>query len=245
MLFIFTPIDKEVFKVITHPRIQQDMYLISNFGRVYSMHRRKFLKPRIDKDGYYRIGLRANSEKYKKTIIGIHRLVAWEFCDGYDEEIGKIIPNHLNSDPSDNHFNNLEWCTKSENAAYSYSNYGYHKVRCGEKSNFSIYTEYDIRKVCELAEKGFSRKDISKITGVNKHYIGDIFRGKKWKHITKDYNLPKSKRIISFKGFSDSDKKKILKLLKKGYKPKEICNKLNIEYNKTHKIAITNLRKKL
>ena len=240
MLILYDKYDEE-FKTVTCPGIKKNMYKISNYGRVISIRHNKIMRYRIDKNGYHRISLmRDDGTKYR---IGIHRLVAWEFCDGYDEKSEKTIPNHKDSDPSNNYFLNLEWVDSSYNSKYAYI-YGNRKARKGEESNFSKYKECQIEKVCELLENGYSRKYASKITGVSKSYITDIVSGKKWYHVRKKYNLPKQ-REIKFKGFDSKTKQKILNYIKDGYKPKEICMIMNIQYTKTHKIAITNLRKKI
>lgn len=240
MLILYEKYD-EVFKYITHPRIKLNRYKISNYGNVFSVKHNKIMKPRIDKNGYYRIGLRCSDGS--KYLIGVHRLVAWEFCDGYDESKGRTIPNHKDSDPSNNYFLNLEWVTSSENSLYGFT-YGNRKARKGELSNLCKYTDKEIHKVCKLLQDGYSRKYVSRITGINLNYLTDIISGKKRKNISSKYNLPKQ-RVVLFKGFDDDTKNKILKYINSGYKPKEICKKLNIEYNKQHKTAITNLRKKI
>ena len=235
----------EYFVPLTYPKVKQNMYIISTHGRIYSLKKNKFMKPAIDEDGYYRISLvRSGTQKCEKIYIGVHKLVAWEFCSGYDESTGRIIPNHLNSDPSDNYFTNLEWVTYSENALYAFTENGHKQAIRGEDSNFAKYSEKQIRHVCELLEKGVKRSEISEITGVNKNYLSDIAKGSKWAHVSKDYDLPVVRKI-KFKGFPKETQKEILKLLKKNYKPMKICEILGMEYNKTHKIAITNLRKKL
>jgi hypothetical protein len=83
-------------------------YLISTRGRVKNT-KNHIMKPQLDKDGYYRIGLTTNN-KQKNFIVS--RLVATAF-----------IPNphnlpqadHINKNRTDNNVGNLRWFTSLEN----------------------------------------------------------------------------------------------------------------------------------
>lgn len=96
-------------------------YQISNFGNVMSLHfrssnKKKILKP-IKKNnyGYLQVNLSKNG-KHKITMI--HRLVAKAFIPNPEN---KPVINHLDSNPSNNRADNLEWCTQQENIKYGYS----------------------------------------------------------------------------------------------------------------------------
>lgn len=232
---------EEIFVDVSYPEIKKGLYKISNYGRIYNIKRNKFLNGRIDEDGYIRLNLRRNGGG--NIYIGLHKLVAWEFCKGYDESNNRIIPNHLDGDPQNNFYENLQWSTYAENTQHAFDIGSKEGVK-GDKSNWAKYTDEDCDYACKLKSQGLSNKEISEITGINYHYIHEIFSGKKRPHISKKYNLPKP-REITFKGFSDDIKDDIVDYLKNGYKPKEICKLMNLEYNNTHKVAITNLRKKL
>ena len=231
----------ERFKPITYPRVKQGVYEIGDCGTVKNIKRQKELSYKIDRDGYITVCL--YTDDGGRTTFRVHRLVAWEFCEGYDEDNGNVIVNHKDCDTSYPYYENLEWCTYSYNAIYSFE-HGNKKGIRGEKSNFAKYTEKQIREVCELAEQGYSRKYISNKTNVNENYLTDILGSKKWTHITSEYNLPQP-RIIKFKGFPDDVKNDIIELIKEGKTPKTICEILGIEYTQIHKNAITNLRKKI
>ena len=230
----------ERFRTITYPRVKSGTYKISDCGTVMNIKRNTELSYKKDKDGYITVSL--YTDDGGRTTFRVHRLVAWEFCDGYDEEKGRIIVNHKDCDTSYPYYENLEWCTYSENTKYAVK-YGNKTGIKGEQSNFAKYTEAQIRRVCEMVELGYDRKTISKETGVNVSYLTDILGGKKWTHITSEYNLPQP-RVITFKGFPIEVQWEIIYLLKIGLTPKMICDQLGLEYNNTHKHAITNLRKK-
>lgn len=101
----------------------EDSYLISNYGDVLSI-KDQFGKPRrllrkltLDKKtGYVRVDL--HKKGCKPSIKYIHRLVAETFLA---REEGKKYVNHKDSNRANNHVDNLEWCTQSENIQHGYT----------------------------------------------------------------------------------------------------------------------------
>lgn len=87
-------------------------YLIDESGNVWSTKRKVFLKPDVAKLGYRRVTLCDNSIT-KRYLV--HRLVAEAYIPLVS---GKDIVNHIDSNPNNNHFTNLEWCTLSENTLH-------------------------------------------------------------------------------------------------------------------------------
>ena len=81
-------------------------------GRVWSCASRKYLKPWIDRNGYYRYRL------HDGNYQGAHRLVANKYIPNPDN---KPVVNHLDGDKSNNHVSNLEWATQSENELHAYA----------------------------------------------------------------------------------------------------------------------------
>lgn len=98
----------EIFKDIPG---YEGRYAVSNKGRVLT--RKKFpgnvMMPEIMKLGYLRVDL--TDKKYL-----IHRLVSMCFMPSGN---GKEI-NHKDGNKANNHVENLEWVTKSENVNHSY-----------------------------------------------------------------------------------------------------------------------------
>ena len=117
--------------------IMEDRYMISEYGDIYSKATNKVLKPFYDRDGYKRIELTVEPNKYKKFYV--HRLVGFTFIEGWSEERNQL--NHKNSIRDDNHISNLEWVSISENAIHGY--------KCGfRKNNTVVYDEEFIRNIC-------------------------------------------------------------------------------------------------
>lgn len=126
-------------------------YEISNYGRLRKKGSNKFLKFRMDKDGYLQIELKISGErKYFK----IHRLVASTFIENTD-----LLPtvDHINRNKTDNYVENLRW------ASYSLQNVNSTKRKIKKTKYYSKY-------------KGVSKhrnkwKSSIKINGVNT-YLG-------------------------------------------------------------------------
>lgn len=96
-------------------------YEVSNFGNVRSNH---YFKIRIlkqennrgnEKGSYKRVLFSKQNKKYR---FQVHRLVAMLFLENLEN---KPCVNHIDGNPSNNNFSNLEWCTYSENEKHSYS----------------------------------------------------------------------------------------------------------------------------
>lgn len=104
----------------------ENLYLISNYGTIKSVDKEvknkngyrkikgKILKPKIDKYGYYKIGLTKNKKQKFHTI---HRLVAETFISNPNNY---PIINHKDGNKQNNHTSNLEWCDYKQNILHAY-----------------------------------------------------------------------------------------------------------------------------
>lgn len=95
---------------------EDNMYLVSNYGRVYSKKSGKFLKGNLKKTGYIEFTFWVNeARKYERA----NRLVALLFCDKPE---GATVVNHLDMNKANNYYKNLEWTTISGNTQHWYDN---------------------------------------------------------------------------------------------------------------------------
>lgn len=107
----------------------EGLYQISNLGNIKSVNRAvkrvtndkehivvfhgKILKPHISDRGYLRLKLSKNGiEKTHK----IHKLVAIAFVNNPN---GYCEVNHKDGNKSNNHVDNLEWCSRSQNVRHA------------------------------------------------------------------------------------------------------------------------------
>jgi hypothetical protein len=90
-------------------------YVVYPDGRIYSIFKKRFLKPYVSDNGYERIRLYKDKEWQSTTV---HRLVATLFLE---KPKSKDQVNHKNGIKTDNRAENLEWCTGSENQKHSWA----------------------------------------------------------------------------------------------------------------------------
>lgn len=116
MLVVITP--KEVFKSF------RKKYLISNFGRVYSIAHNKFLKCYKNTEGYVMFeDTTVVNKKRKRKFWYVHITVVELFGDKFGKirkENPKLVIDHVDGDKENNNINNLELVTQSVNVVRGY-----------------------------------------------------------------------------------------------------------------------------
>lgn len=169
-------------------------YQISNYGNARSIDRVIFnngcgawqsvkgskLKPSKDSGGYLYIILYDKVTKHRQTLK-IHRLVAINFVDGYEDG---LTVNHINGIRSYNFYLNLEWITQKENIRDKYKR-GY-KNPSGELNHKSKLKNSDIGVIISLYYDGVSQPIIAKAFGVSQPTISNIITNKTFTNATLD-----------------------------------------------------------
>ena len=95
----------------------ENLFMISDHGRVWSKRSGKILKQGTFKTGYKCISTKIGGRNGTAKCFRVHRFVAEAFVENPDN---KPYVNHIDGDKINNHYTNLEWCTKSENAKHSF-----------------------------------------------------------------------------------------------------------------------------
>ena len=130
----------EVWKPIS----EADGYFISNYGRVCSKKKDEplILKTKIIPNGYEQVNLWNNSGRLYRYV---HRLVAQAFLDN-PENLPQV--NHIDGKKNNNHVNNLEWISLSENQIHAFRT-GLKKIPDKEKARFALNAKLTMSKRVE------------------------------------------------------------------------------------------------
>lgn len=124
----------------------EGLYAITSCGKVWSYRQKCFMKPYINKGGYYTVILTdKDSKKHTKLI---HRLVAEAY-----------IPNphnyetvdHIDEIKDHNYINNLQWMTRTDNKKKSWCK----RVRCIETGK-EFNSIVEAAKAINRAKSGLS-----------------------------------------------------------------------------------------
>ena len=152
---IFDVVIDEEFRYVTYPNVRPNKYIVGDYGTVYNIDKDIIMKPQMG-DRYLHITMSTeNIGEY--STFKIHRLVAWEFVDGYSPN--KVV-NHKDSIKTNNSAYNLEWCTPSENSYHGFNNdFTYSAKRSLNKR--------EVKRICEMFENGMSVIEVfRKFTGM-------------------------------------------------------------------------------
>lgn len=158
----------------------EGLYQVSSFGRVKSLRKtrelgiasrtfpEKILKP-LPNLKYFRVALSKGVGKFNHYMI--HRLVAMAFLDN-KESLPQV--NHIDGSGSNNHVDNLEWCTSSQNILHKFRVLGY-------KQGKGINDSQSKKCICikpsgEIIEYG-SIREAERLSGVNRVVISKCLRG--------------------------------------------------------------------
>lgn len=135
-------------------------------GRIFSLSRtfidskgRKYTKPMrelkqfLRKDGRLQVNI-----KIPKFTNKVHRLVAMAYIPNTEN---KPQVNHIDGDPTNNHYSNLEWVTDKENKIHARQN-GLYSVQYGLSSPMGRLSDDDVLDIIKSKEQGEHYKSIAK-----------------------------------------------------------------------------------
>lgn len=150
-------------------------YNVTRDGQVYSIKSGHILSQRIDRAGYYSVSL---SNKSIKRTMYVHRLVALKYVSNPEN---KPQVNHIDGNKLNNHADNLEWVTASENHIHAHAtglkkSSEKHRLTCRKLTPEQIS---EIRAKYIPRKKGHSTYALAREYGVSQQHISDIIREKK------------------------------------------------------------------
>lgn len=184
-----------ILKCINNPEWKEiegydKKYFVNINGDIFNTRLGALLKP-TDVNSYKAVYF------IKNGIIKrfyVHRLIAIYFIPNPDN---KPHINHIDSNPSNNNINNLEWCTASENTI--------HAIKVGRRvngKNVFKTNEKIIDKLLTMINNGYTFKEIAKELNLSTSMISGIRnkRCKYWKdYVTKfENNLIKNNQVKYF-----------------------------------------------
>jgi hypothetical protein len=145
-------------------------YLVSNRGRVYSLHSNQILSLNEDKDGYLLCHLKKNGER---KVFKVHRLVYRYFGE---DKLGSKNINHIDGSKKNNHIENLECCTHSQNMKHAVENDLLKNcTKFGENHNTSKFSFREVQEIREKYSSGnYTMRELATKYETSCGYISDI-----------------------------------------------------------------------
>lgn len=158
---------KEIWKDVVG---YEGLYQVSNYARIKRLQNKGCRNERILKYGIQR-GYHCHvlCKLGKHTNISAHRMAAIAFIPNPDN---KPYINHIDSDKSNNHISNLEWCTQKENVAHSFK-HGFRTGIRGERNANAKLSDLSMRTIAFMCELGFSQKRLAQEYGVCQQNISN------------------------------------------------------------------------
>lgn len=195
-------------------------HFISKNGVVYGREYHKFLKYKICNAGYVHIGITNYSEKKPtRHFTKLHRLVYTTWGGNIPE--GSHI-NHINS--------------QAENNEYART-YGH--LRKDHKHEPGLWTESEIRKICEYLSMGYTPIEIYDVMNLEGTISKLSFFARcadlknhrdSWKNITKEYDFSNAYEDKREREYSQDVIDNVLRLIQTGVNYKDIANQLGVNF---------------
>jgi len=156
---------------------KETKYYITKTGEVWSKKFGKLrkLNPVVTKRGYHMVNI--CSDGISKSM-GVHRLVGECYIPN---PYNKPEINHIDGDKTNNHYTNLEWCTRKENIHHRDNVMGKHSM--GEQNGRSKLTEDDVKWIREnyvYRSSEFGTTALGRKFGVSHGQIHQIIKNKQW-----------------------------------------------------------------
>lgn len=138
-------------------------FLVDNEFNIFNKHTSKKITPYLGSDGYMHISRREN----RKVIrMRLHTLIAVLFVENPNNY--KYV-NHIDSNKTNNHPNNLEWCTNSENVKH-----GWNSGNRTHKNNTHVVV-YDLNG--NYIDTFTSLRKLAETLSLDRHKVARILKG--------------------------------------------------------------------
>lgn len=171
----------------------KECYIITDKDEIINTNTGNVLRLLDGRDGYVMVSLMKIGGG--TTYLPFHRIKMMAFCPVDNME--KLQVNHIDGNKKNNILENLEWVTAKENINHAWkTGLSNHDTTCGEKSNFSHYTEEQAKQVVELLKTNqYTDREIAEVTHTSAHsFVAKIRRKETWKYLTQNYQNVLGKR---------------------------------------------------
>ena len=192
-------------------------YLISSYGRVFDTKQKLFVRTHLDPKGYYKCSIIVTKKTYLHMFV--HRMVALTYVYNPKPDLYDTV-DHIDGVKTNNHWNNLRWCTKGMNSKYAIEMGLIDLNKFGDESPNHVYNGKQVDKAISMMNGEYTYSDIAEATGIDIGSVIAIKRKESWVEKTKDKELTvKLKSNV----ISEEDLNRAIELLKTGdYTLKEI-----------------------
>ena len=146
---------------------------------------------------YYQVNLSKDGVNHHCLV---HRLVALNFIPNFDP--ARTCINHKDSNPANNHIDNLEWVTHGENSRHAARN---GRMARGERHGMSKLTEKAVREIrIRHSFRKVTQKMLAEEYNVSLGTIESIIGGHTWKHVLPQETVKSSKNTSFVAEFATS-----------------------------------------
>lgn len=176
-------------------------YDVTEDGQVWSHYSNRFMKVSFAKNHHDQYGKVMLSQNGEVRFIAVHRLVAFAYLP---KIAGKDFVNHKDGNKSNNHVDNLEWVTSSENSIHSVENLRTPQFTSGfdielpERGEYKDrgkgrhrITEEEAIQYCEYMMQGYRGADLRVMMGISPEMFTKFRerRDFKYKYIAERYDF--------------------------------------------------------
>lgn len=156
-------------------------YHVTKDGRVFNKWGAE-LKANSNGRGYSVVNI--TTAPYTSRTKAVHRLVAEVYLPN-PYKLSDV--DHVDSNRSNNHIDNLRWLSHGDNIKHSYDSGNRSAV--GSNNARAILDEDAVHNICCLIERGWKLTEISRQYCYKYALLTPIKIGVNWKHISKDYSF--------------------------------------------------------
>ena len=162
----------------------EDLFSVSNKGRLLSKRTNKILKQNIVGEGYNACVTKLNGRKGSNLVLKIHREVAKAFIPNPDE-----LPfvNHIDGDKLINTVDNLEWVTPKGNVVHAIETglLSLDHLKLISKENRKL-TEEDVKYIrnnFKYGDRNFGARSLSRMFNIPHSTIMKIIRFERYAEV--------------------------------------------------------------